>query len=100
MAMEILVPNPAIRNLIREDKIHQIYSTMQTGQDKFGMQTFNQSLAQLYQSKQINLQTAIQRSSLPDELQDMINRGVGSNTAPGGPPRPGGPRPPPRALAD
>ena len=94
MAMEILVPNPAIRNLIREDKIHQIYSTMQTGQDKFGMQTFNQSLAQLYQTKQINLQTAIQRSSLPDELQDMINRGVGSNTAPGGPPRPGGPRPP------
>jgi len=80
MAMEILVPNPAIRNLIREDKIHQIYSTMQTGQDKFGMQTFNQSLAQLYATKQINLQTAIQRSSLPDELQDMINRGVGTNT--------------------
>ena len=44
MTMEILVPNPAIRNLIREDKIHQIYSSMQSGQDKFGMQTFNQSL--------------------------------------------------------
>ena len=40
--MEILVPNSAIRNLIREDKIHQIYSMMQTGQDKYGMQTFNQ----------------------------------------------------------
>ena len=95
MAMEILVPNPAIRNLIREDKIHQIYSTMQTGQDKFGMQTFNQSLAQLYQSKQINLQTAIQRSSLPDELQDMINRGVGSNAPTGAAARPGGPPRPP-----
>ena len=47
LAMEILVPNPAIRNLIREDKIHQIYSSMQTGQEKYGMQTFNQSLASL-----------------------------------------------------
>jgi twitching motility protein PilT len=76
MAMEILIPNSAIRNLIREDKIHQIYSTMQTGQDKFGMQTFNQSLAALYFSKQITLQTALQRSSNSEELQDMINRGV------------------------
>lgn len=75
MAMEILVPNPAIRNLIREDKIHQIYSSMQTGQDKFGMQTFNQALCTLYQMKQINLETAMLRSSNPDELQDMINRG-------------------------
>ena len=47
MALEILIPNAAIRNLIREDKIHQIYSMMQTGQDKFGMQTFNQALATL-----------------------------------------------------
>ena len=46
LAMEILVPNPAIRNLIREDKIHQIYSSMQTGQEKYGMQTFNQSPGQ------------------------------------------------------
>ena len=53
LAMEILVPNAAIRNLIREDKIHQIYSTMQTGQEKYGMQTFNQSLASLYFAKQI-----------------------------------------------
>ena len=45
MCMEIMVPNAAIRNLIREDKIHQIYSAMQSGQEKFGMQTFNQSLA-------------------------------------------------------
>ncbi len=75
MAMEILVPNSAVRNLIREDKVHQIYSAMQTGQEKFGMQTFNQSLASLYFAKQITLQTALGRSSIPDELQDMINRG-------------------------
>ena len=77
MAMEILIPNAAVRNLIREDKIHQIYSAMQSGQDKFGMQTFNQSLATLFMQKQITLETAIQRSSMPDELQEMINRGAG-----------------------
>ncbi|HTC91924.1 MAG TPA: type IV pilus twitching motility protein PilT [Terriglobales bacterium] len=77
MAMEIMVPNAAIRNLIREDKIHQIYSAMQSGQDKFGMQTFNQSLATLYFQKQITLEMAMLRSSMPDELQEMINRGVG-----------------------
>jgi twitching motility protein PilT len=76
MAMEVLVPNAAVRNLIREDKIHQIYSSMQAGQDKYGMQTFNQSLAALYFQKQISLEVAVQRSSMPDELQDMINRGV------------------------
>ena len=76
MAMEILVPNAAVRNLIREDKIHQIYSAMQSGQDKFGMQTFNQSLAALYFQRQITLETALQRSSMQDELQDMINRGA------------------------
>jgi len=80
LAMEILVPNSAIRNLIREDKIHQIYSTMQTGQEKYGMQTFNQSLASLYFAKQISLQVAMARSSLPDELQEMINRGAGLAT--------------------
>lgn len=91
MAMEILVPNAAIRNLVREDKIHQIYSTMQTGQEKYGMQTFNQALASLYFAKQITLQTALQRSSLPDELQEMINRGAGLAT-----PQTGRPRPPAR----
>src|ERR1700754_250639 len=78
MAMEILVPNAAIRNLIREDKVHQIYSMMQTGQSKYGMQTFNQSLATLYQKKQITLQVALARSSNPDELQEMISRGAGT----------------------
>jgi twitching motility protein PilT len=75
MAMEVLVPNPAIRNLIREDKVHQIYGMMQAGQAKFGMMTFNQSLAQLYFRRQITLQSALTRSSLPDELQEIINRG-------------------------
>src|SRR3984957_1285274 len=78
MVMEILVPNPAIRNLIREDKIHQIYSAMQTGTGQSGMQTFNQSLANTYFAKQITLEVAMARSSNPDELQDMINRGVSS----------------------
>ncbi|HTY62341.1 MAG TPA: type IV pilus twitching motility protein PilT [Acidobacteriota bacterium] len=79
MAMEILIPTTAIRNLIREDKIHQIYSSMQTGQEKFGMQTFNQSLSQLVLTKQITLQDAISKSSNPEELQDLIQRGVGLN---------------------
>ncbi len=83
MAMEILVPNAAIRNLIREDKVHQIYSAMQSGQDKFGMQTFNQSLAALYFQKQITLESALLRSSMPEELQDIINRGVGQAKATG-----------------
>jgi twitching motility protein PilT len=90
LALEIMIPNAAIRNLIREDKIHQIYSTMQTGQEKYGMQTFNQSLASLYFAKQISLQTALGISSMPDELQDMINRGAGLSTPQAGrPQRPG-----------
>src|SRR5205814_2732997 len=54
LAMEILIPNAAIRNLIREDKVHQIYSMMQTGQDIHGMQTFNQALASLFHKRQIS----------------------------------------------
>jgi twitching motility protein PilT len=77
VSMEILVPTPGIRNLIREDKIHQIYSAMQTGQEKLGMQTMNQSLATLYFRRQISLETAMSASSLREELQEMINRGVG-----------------------
>ena len=85
MAMEILIPNAAVRNLVREDKIHQIYSAMQSGQDKFGMQTFNQSLAILYFQKQIALDAAIQRSSQPDELRDIVQRGIAATkSAPAG----------------
>ena len=71
------MPTSAIRNLIREDKIHQIYSSMQTGQEKLGMQTLNQSLATLFFSRQITMDTALAASSHKDELMDMINRGVG-----------------------
>jgi len=77
MALEVLIPTPAIRNLIRDDKVHQIYSTMQTGQEKFGMQTMNQSLATLYQKRMITLETALGASSQKDELEQMISRGAG-----------------------
>lgn len=79
VALEILLLNPAVRNLIRENKIHQIYSTMQMGQSKFGMQTFNQSLADLYFRKLITLETAMDASSKREELTDMIQRGEGGN---------------------
>ena len=77
VAIEILVPTAGIRNLIREDKIHQIYSAMQTGQEKIGMQTMNQSLASLFMKRIITLETAMTASSHREELQEMINRGVG-----------------------
>jgi twitching motility protein PilT len=93
MALEVLIPNPAIRNLIREDKIHQIYSMMQTGQDKFGMQTFNQALASLYHKRQITLEVAMQRSSNADELRELIERGSGLNESySGGGQRPNAPQ--------
>jgi len=94
VALEILVPTPAIRNLIREDKIHQIYSSMQAGQEKLGTQTFNQSLASLYLSRQVTLEAAMSASSLKDELHDMIQRGVGVVQGAGLGQRPGTPRPP------
>jgi len=78
LGLEVMVPNPAIRNLIREDKVHQIYSTMQTGQLKFGMQTFNQSLSELVLKGDITQDMAISYSSNADELRDTINRGVGT----------------------
>jgi twitching motility protein PilT len=76
LAVELLVPNPAIRNLIREDKIHQIYSMMQTGQTKFGMQTMNQSLFDLYSRRLISYEDAVGRSSVPDELIAVIQKGM------------------------
>ena len=88
MAMEILVPNSAIRNLIREDKVHQIYSMMQTGQDLHGMQTFNQSLATLYHKRMITRETAMNRTSNVNELRDLIDRGSGLNNGNGAQPRP------------
>jgi len=72
LALEIMIPNPAIRNLIREDKVHQIYSQMQVGQAKYGMQTLNQCLASLFQRRLISLEEAMGRSSDQDELRNML----------------------------
>jgi twitching motility protein PilT len=77
VAMEVMVPTPAIRNLIREDKVHQLYSVMQAGQDKIGMQTMNQSLATLVKTRQVSIDTALGASSMPDELRDLVARGGG-----------------------
>lgn len=78
LCMEVMVPNSAIRNLIREDKVHQIYSQMQVGQGKHGMQTMNQSLFSLYARRLISLDEAMGRSSDQDELRTMIEtKGVG-----------------------
>jgi twitching motility protein PilT len=88
MAMEVLIPTPAIRNLIREDKLHQVYSMMQTGQNKYGMQTFNQALASLVYRKMISAEQAVTVSSLPDELTEMMARGAGTVGSPGAPTTP------------
>lgn len=72
LALEIMIPNAAIRNLIREDKVHQIYSSMQTGQGASGMQTFNQSLYALYARRIISQEDALNRSPDPRELQQIM----------------------------
>ena len=74
LAVEIFIPNPAIRNLIREDKTHQIYSMMQAGQAKFGMQTMNQSLFELFKKGELSYEDAIAKSSIPDELLSMMQK--------------------------
>jgi len=74
---EVMVPNPAIRNLIREDKVHQVYSQMQVGQSKFGMQTFNQSLAAAVAKRLITVEEAMGRTSDSDELKNLLTQGVG-----------------------
>ncbi|HVW05626.1 MAG TPA: type IV pilus twitching motility protein PilT [Vicinamibacterales bacterium] len=75
-ALEILTATPAIRNLIRDDKIHQIYGTMQAGQEKFGMQTMNQSLARLVEKRLVSRETAYNASSNRDELTLILDRGA------------------------
>src|SRR5207244_8531399 len=82
LVLEVMIPTPAIRNLIREDKIHQVYSQMQLGQAKHGMQTANQSLYSLYSKRAIAMETAIEYSSDPEELKNMIAAG-GAGTPPG-----------------
>lgn len=73
--VEVLVPNAAVRNLIREDKVHQIYSMMQTGQGQSGMQTMNQALQSLLERRLITLEEAMGRSPDPNELRSMIEHG-------------------------
>jgi twitching motility protein PilT len=72
LALEIMVPNTAIRALIRDDKIHQLYSQMQMGQEKFGMQTMNQCLFSLYHKQVITLEDAMARSPDTEELKEMV----------------------------
>ena len=74
LALELMVPNAAIRNLIREDKVHQIYSQMQVGQSKFSMQTMNQSLATLYQTGKITIDDAFAKSNDLMELKQMLGQ--------------------------
>ena len=76
LALEILVPTPAIRNLIREDKLHQIYSMMQTGQTRSGMQTMNQSLHDLYTKGLISQEDAVTHSPVPEEMTQMMTKGT------------------------
>jgi twitching motility protein PilT len=79
MAMEIMVATPAIRNLIREEKIHQIYSAIQSG-SKYGMQTMNQSLADLIRRRQITRDDGMNRSVLPEELAQLLQSEGGGAT--------------------
>jgi len=74
LAMEILIPNHAIRNLIRENKLHQVYSQMQLAQEKSGMQTFNQALADLYFRRLVTLETVMAVTSDPEEMTDIVQR--------------------------
>jgi len=74
LAVEVFIPTPAIRNLIREDKTHQIYSMMQTGQSKYGMQTMNQSLFNLYMRGELSYEDALRKSPEPEELLNMMQR--------------------------
>ncbi|MFQ5743857.1 MAG: type IV pilus twitching motility protein PilT, partial [Acidobacteriota bacterium] len=76
LAIEVLIPNSAIRNLMREDKVHQIASAMQSGQAEHGMQTFNQSLVRLVQRGKITRDAALNASSDQRELLTMLDRGA------------------------
>jgi twitching motility protein PilT len=71
VACEVLVTTPAVRNLIREGKVHQIYSSMQAG-GRFGMQTMDMSLAQLVKSGRITQQLAFERCHDPEELTRLL----------------------------
>jgi len=77
LVLEIMIPNAAIRNLIREDKLHQVYSMMQAGKERSGMQTMNESLMQHYLRRSITMEQALSASTMPEELTQMIHRTPG-----------------------
>jgi len=76
VAVEVLICTPAVRNLIREGKVHQIYSIMQAG-GRFGMQTMDQSLADLVKGGKITQQLAYERCHDPEELSRLVAGGGG-----------------------
>jgi twitching motility protein PilT len=84
LAMEVMIPNPAIRNLIRDSKDQQIYSQMQIGQARFGMQTMNQALRELYERNLITLKDAMERSPNRDEFQQMLGTTRAADPGKGG----------------
>ena len=84
LGLEVMIPNAAIRALMRDDKIHQLYSQMQIGQGKSGMQTMNQSLASLVTRRLVDVETAKGRSPDIEELQQLINKGPEAAGAAGG----------------
>ena len=73
VATEIMVATPAIRNLIREGKVHQIYSSMQAGA-RFGMRSMDQSLAELVRTGKITYDSAVERAANPEDLRRLLGR--------------------------
>jgi twitching motility protein PilT len=71
LAVEVLLSNAAVKNLIREEKVHQIYSIMQTGTE-YGMRTMNQSLAELYQKQLVTYNEIFARTTEPKDLQRIV----------------------------
>jgi len=72
VATEVLIPTLGIRNLIRDKKDHQIYSLMQTGQNRFGMHTMNQSLVKLLAQGKIDYESAVSESPDLSELKEIL----------------------------
>jgi twitching motility protein PilT len=79
LAVEVMIPNPAIRNLVRENKIHQIYSQLQVGQTRFGMQTMTQSLVDLYTRRLISYEEAMGHATEPEEVRGMLGAPPGTS---------------------
>ncbi|MDI6732588.1 MAG: type IV pilus twitching motility protein PilT [Planctomycetota bacterium] len=74
LAVEIMIATPAVRSLIRDNKVHQIYSVIQTG-GKLGMKTMNQALSELYKERKITYDTAMTYTSDPDDLKRIMEKG-------------------------